>query len=169
MIARLSARARILSAALLIVGVSWCLDTFTGSGEPRAASAALVGPAAEGPLELSLAGSSAVALAERLMAGPVANVATPGELRDLFQVSLEIRSALSPAAPPPTESEQVAAAEPEPVLQGVVTGAESLALIGGTLYPRGAQVNGWRVESIRRDGVLLVRDGRQKWLTLPSP
>ena len=56
------------------------------------------------------------------------------------------------------------------LVEGIVwdSGKNSIAIINGTVVRQGDKIEGYQVLEIRKDGVLLERDGEKEILTMPN-
>ncbi len=83
----------------------------------------------------------------------LAVLAAPREAAETAAATAAATAQAEIAPPPPT---------PPPAVQGVMTGAPALVVIGDRTLPVGAIVGGWRIAKIERGFVVFEREGRSE-------
>ncbi|MCA9244638.1 MAG: hypothetical protein KDA32_11815 [Phycisphaerales bacterium] len=158
-----SRRFRYLISSAGVVGAFWLFDLLAGAPQETKAQAS-------GAKDLTLAAEDRTAEVEAalgLFDERQSPRLSPDQVtlpHDPFEPDERWKAALMAAQPPtviapvdPAAGE--VAPETPPAVQGVMTGAPALVIIGGRAYPVGAIVDGWTVMRIDRDSVVLERDG----------
>ena len=175
---RIPLRLRILGGALLLIGLFWGIDSFTGT-RPATASAAGIGASDQtAPERGSIERLSPAALLARLTQSPYVSVADDIERldRDLFAPTPAVQKVVAAAEPHPTPTSVPAAgadkADPDAAFQGkyqltgVVIGAAPLAVIGERVMPVGAELEGYVLREVQRDYVVFQSPSSGRALTL---
>ena len=170
---RLSPRQWVLVGALTLAGLVWAADALTRGGPPPAQAAA-AGSSTPTPIAEWADVERMVEQLTRLEYESVAEALQTLD-RDLFVPTDTVAQVLTAADPAPEpESQQASEAEDfrsRHRLSGVVLGQMPVAVIDGRVYPLYAELDGYRLVEIRRDGVLLrkVSGDARILLTLQAP
>lgn len=90
--------------------------------------------------------------------------------RDPFEVRLD-RFAVDPSVTAEPRPPEVAATQPvraagDLLLQGTLSGADRIAWINGRCVAEGEEIDGYRVEQVEPNRVVLSRDGLKRVLTM---
>jgi len=176
---RLTRRHKLLGGFCGIVATAWGIDLLTGGAKPREANAIPTTATATEPLVMPPDPADLPGIVDSLSRPPAVRAALEidPDLRDPFTSSARILATL-PAMSEQAEAKGTAkddAAQPvavpfeqRHVLQGVMEGRVPLALIDGTLYRRGALIDGYRLERIERDHVILKQGASLVTLAVPT-
>jgi hypothetical protein len=161
---RVSHRNKLVGGVFGLVVLVWGIDLLTGGSEPSSAGASPSTTASEQPIVVPPGPVDLDALIASLRSDqsgpPVLHFEQVA--RDPFSPTPAMEAYVASVGPsagagpkPPAESvAQEVPFEARHELQGVLTGRVPLALIDGTLYPAGAEIDGYRLVELQRDSAV---------------
>jgi hypothetical protein len=170
-------RHKLIGGVLGVVSAAWAVDVLTGEPGPSPANAALSPPIATELVARPPDPADLASVIESLRDDDVPRARLPldAAMRDLFVPTPQMEAALEVASPATTAPEPPATSATEPIqfetrheLQGVLTGRVPLAVIDGRLYPRGSEVDGYRLVELRRDCAIFQRGESQVTLRVAT-